>query len=136
MRAPLPPLLLLVLLAGCAAPASQTPATTAPTASNAQTLTGNWTLAAHGANELNFNMPAGGKMSYELNASAPVDWDVHSHPANEVKEWATGSKARHANGSFEAPTADVYSVYVSATGSTTRVLVQVTGDVTEWVRPT
>lgn len=59
--------------------------------------------------ELNMILEEGATFSWAWNASAPVRWDVHSHPEGGVKIWEEGEGTSGA-GSFTAPARAVYSI--------------------------
>lgn len=59
--------------------------------------------------EVNLILEKDASFTFSFNASAPVRWDVHSHPPSGLKEWETGEGATGGM-SFTAPDRDVYSV--------------------------
>lgn len=66
-------------------------------------------LGQRGFYEVNLIMEEGSAFSFSYNSSAPVGWDIHSHPPEGVKEWETGSGTSGAAG-FTAPSRDVFSI--------------------------
>ncbi|HVM45101.1 MAG TPA: hypothetical protein VM582_04120 [Candidatus Thermoplasmatota archaeon] len=99
------PILVLTGLAGCAAPEAPEPA-----AAHAV----EWALAPGAARELNVEMGAGERIAYRLDASAPVAWDIHSHDDNGRVTTHASGVGRAAEGSFEAPADDTYSIFARA----------------------
>ena len=59
--------------------------------------------------EVNLILEEGASFRFSFNASAPVAWDVHSHPPEGVKYWKQGESASD-GWEFEAPARDVYSI--------------------------
>lgn len=66
--------------------------------------------------EVNLILEEGASFSFSFNASAPVSWDIHSHPPEGVKEWETGEGTTAAT-SFTAPSRDVFSILWENTGA-------------------
>jgi hypothetical protein len=66
--------------------------------------------------EVNLIMEEGASFRFSFNSSAPLAWDVHSHPASGVKEWETG-EGTTGGAQFQAPARDVYSVLWENTGA-------------------
>lgn len=66
--------------------------------------------------EVNLILEANASFAFSFNASAPVVWDIHSHPPAGVKEWQTGEGPTGA-AQFTAPARDVYSVLWENTGA-------------------
>lgn len=67
------------------------------------------TLGQRSFYEVNLIMEKDATFSFSFNASAPLVWDVHSHPPEGLKEWDAGEGAT-GGASFTAPARDVYSV--------------------------
>lgn len=59
--------------------------------------------------EVNLILEQNASFHFSFNASGTVNWDVHSHPPEGVKEWETGSGTT-AEYSFTAPAREVYSI--------------------------
>lgn len=59
--------------------------------------------------EVNLILEEGASFSFSFNASAPVRWDIHSHPPEGLKEWETGEGTSGA-AEFTAPSRDVFSI--------------------------
>ena len=113
----LAPVLALALLAGCLgapAPAAGTgeAAAAAPQAEVADAVT---LRAFGGYHEVNVEMGEGASLTYAFNATGPLSWDLHSHGDEGVRTWAEGRDAE-ASGSFTAPAAGVYSLYLRNPG--------------------
>lgn len=70
------------------------------------------TLQTPGFNEVNVIMEANASFAFSFNASAPIHWDVHSHPGTEVKYWQQGTDASKTS-SFTAPERGIYSLLFS-----------------------
>lgn len=104
-------LALLIPLAGCATPDP------APDAGDAETevLEKSVRLAPRGYRtavvEVNLNLTEGAEVSWRFNASAPLAWDVHTHAGRDLETLANGTDAE-ASGSFRAPRAGVYSLFL------------------------
>lgn len=86
-----------------------------------------WNLSSTGSRELNFEMLAGGAITFEVNASAEVRYDLHSHAENGTTTYHERGRGRTWSGSFAAPEADVYSIFVAGNGSTSIVKIHVEG---------
>lgn len=67
------------------------------------------TLGQRSFYEVNLILEADSSFVFSFNASAPVRWDVHSHPPEGVKEWEAG-EGTAGGASFVAPARDVYSI--------------------------
>lgn len=59
--------------------------------------------------EVNLILEQNASFRFSYNASDAVNWDVHSHPPEGLKEWETGSGTT-AEYAFTAPHRDVYSI--------------------------
>lgn len=59
--------------------------------------------------EVNLILEEGASFAFAFNSSAPVRWDIHSHPPEGLKTWDHGEGATGA-ASFQAPARAVYSV--------------------------
>jgi hypothetical protein len=59
--------------------------------------------------EVNVIMEKDATFNFTFEASAPVNWDVHSHPPGGVKYWQEGTDASF-TGSFTAPERGIYSL--------------------------
>lgn len=59
--------------------------------------------------EVNLILDEGASFAFSFNASAPVRWDIHSHPPEGLKEWETGEGTTGA-AQFMAPSRDVFSI--------------------------
>lgn len=66
--------------------------------------------------EVNLILEEGAAFSFSYNASAPVAWDIHSHPPEGVKYWEEGEGAT-GSASFTAPSRDVFSILWENTGA-------------------
>lgn len=74
------------------------------------------TLRAPGFNEVNVIMEENATFTFSFNASAPIHWDVHSHPEGGVKYWDEGTSASH-DGAFTAPQRGIYSLLFQNQGA-------------------
>lgn len=59
--------------------------------------------------EVNLILEQDASFRFSYNASDSVNWDVHSHPPEGLKEWETGAGTT-AEYAFTAPHRDVYSI--------------------------
>lgn len=59
--------------------------------------------------EVNLILEGNASFAFSYNASAPLAWDIHSHPPAGLKEWDAGEGATGA-ANFTAPERDVYSI--------------------------
>ncbi|HET6404931.1 MAG TPA: PPC domain-containing protein [Candidatus Thermoplasmatota archaeon] len=66
--------------------------------------------------EVNLILEEGASFSFSFNSSAPVRWDIHSHPPEGLKEWETG-EGTTGSASFTAPARDVFSILWENTGA-------------------
>jgi len=67
------------------------------------------TLGQRSFYEVNLILEKDAAFRFSFNASAPVAWDVHSHPPEGVKYWEEGEGAT-GGAEFTAPSRDVYSI--------------------------
>lgn len=72
-------------------------------------LTKSLSLGGRGFYEINMILEENASFVFSYNASAPVKWDVHSHPSGEVKYWEEGSGTSGGT-TFTAPSRDVFSI--------------------------
>lgn len=112
---------LVLLLAGCASPSGGAEPL------EETSLDETWNIASRGGRELNFEMREGGRVSWVVNASAEVAYDLHSHAEDRTTQYHEQGRGRLWNGTFTAPADDVYSIFVSGTGATSIVRVHVEG---------
>ena len=105
MRAAL--VLCVLLLAGCAAPDASP--------EGPEALEKSLRLSPRGYRlavvEVNLNMTEGATASWRFNASAPLQWDVHTHDGTRVETLANGTGAE-ASGQLTAPRTGVYSLFL------------------------
>lgn len=125
-------LLACVVLAGCGAPATSPSTSSDPPGGDAPVEPERYnttiTLPPRGSREVNFHMDAGAQVRIVLDASVPMDWDLHSHNGNAVDTWEEGADERAVDVTFSAPDANTYSVWLrSASSGTTIVRVDLTG---------
>lgn len=66
--------------------------------------------------EVNLILEQNASFTFSFNASAPVAWDVHSHPPEGLKEWEKGEGTAGGT-SFTAPAREVYSVLFENKGA-------------------
>lgn len=85
---------LLLLLAGCA---------------SSLTAEAEKTLQSGGAAEVNLRMAKGDRIDYAWNATAPLEFNIHTHGASGVQDFVTEQSTAKA-GFFEAPADGVYSL--------------------------
>ncbi len=67
--------------------------------------------------EVNVIMEENATFNFTFAASAPVKWDVHSHPPEGVKYWQEGQDASK-SGAFTAPARGIYSLLFENDGAT------------------
>lgn len=116
-----------VLLAGCTAGSPSTEPPPTPTIEPA-TYTDTITFGPRGSHEVNFFMDEGAQVRIVVNASVPMDWDLHSHKGTAVDTWDEGADVRVVDTTFTAPETNTFSVWLkSASSGTTIVRVNLTG---------
>lgn len=74
------------------------------------------TLGQRSFYEVNLILEEAASFQFSFNSSAPLVWDVHSHPEGGVKEWEQGEGVT-GGAEFSAPARDVYSVLWENTGA-------------------
>jgi hypothetical protein len=74
-----------------------------------------WTLAPGGWNEVNLALAQGARIEFEIEPTMPISYDVHSHEGARVVNHIEGAVAGgSAEGTFDAPAAGTYSLFVQA----------------------
>lgn len=74
------------------------------------------TVGAASFYEINLILEQGASFNFTFTSTAPVKWDIHSHPNNQVKYWEEG-EGTQGGASFTAPARAVYSVLFENPGA-------------------